>query len=251
MRSIYKDSMYKDRHQKTLDSAETILSLVLESLPPVHSAVDFGCGVGTWLSILQGKGINKVQGFDGPWVNKEFLEIPEDSFCQVDLSQSIRVETKYDLAMSLEVAEHLPINCASNFVDSLVSASDFILFSAAIPFQGGKGHVNEQWQSYWCDLFNDQGYLASDSIRKQIWDNDSIPVWYRQNIFLFVNQNRAKDVNLPLLPRSTCDSYSVVHPEMYTLKMDQAASVSGSLKFLRRAITRPIKKRLKAIFSKE
>ena len=111
--------------------------------------------------------------------------------------------------------------------------------------------MNEQWQSYWCDLFNDQGYLASDSIRKQIWDNDSIPVWYRQNIFLFVNQNRAKDVNPPLLPQSTCDSYSVVHPEMYTLKMDQAASVSGSLKFLRRAITRPIKKRLNAIFSKE
>jgi len=251
MKSIYKDSMHKGRHKKTLNSADIILSLALESLPIVHSAVDFGCGVGTWLSVLQSKGVNKIQGFDGSWVNKEFLEIPEDSFCQVDLNQSIRSEKKYDLAMSLEVAEHLSADCAINFVNSLVSASDFILFSAAIPFQGGTGHVNEQWQSYWCNLFSEHGYIASNSIRNQIWNDHNIPVWYRQNIFLFVNQNRIKDVSLPLSSFNSCDSSSVVHPEMFSVKMNQAASVSGSLKFLRRAITRPIKIFLKNITIKK
>lgn len=241
MKSIYKDSMYKQRHQKTLYSAETILSLVLSSIPPVRSAVDFGCGVGTWLSVLQDKGVLEVQGFDGPWVNKDLLEIPRESFHQARLDESIQVDKKYDLAITLEVAEHLPKESASGFVNSLVSASDFVLFSAAIPFQGGKGHINEQWQSYWCDLFHNKGYVASDFIRQKVWDDASIPVWYRQNIFLFFKKERVEELDASLIFGERCGLFSVVHPEMYTLKMDQSASVTGSLKFLRRAITRPIK----------
>ena len=136
---------YKDRHQKTVYSARTVLSIVLDVLPEVNSAIDFGCGVGTWLSVMKEKCVREIHGLDGPWVEQDLLEIPIQDFSQVDFEETISCDKKYDLAISLEVAEHLSEKATMGLVESLVTASDFILFSAAIPFQDGRGHINAQW----------------------------------------------------------------------------------------------------------
>jgi len=81
---MYGSNFYKKRHQNTLYSANAILSLALDVIPKVQSAVDFGCGVGTWLSVLKEKGVAEIQGLDGPWVEKRFLEIPEKYFLRVN-----------------------------------------------------------------------------------------------------------------------------------------------------------------------
>jgi hypothetical protein len=101
-----------------------------------------------------------IRGFDGSWVSKELLEIPNDLFTEYDLTTPIKFGEPYDLAISLEVAEHLPEQSADTFIDSLTGLWDFVLFSAAIPHQGGVNHVNEQWQSYWAATFAERGYLA-------------------------------------------------------------------------------------------
>src|SRR4249920_1583207 len=136
----YKDKFYGNRDAQTAHAARTILGLTLELLPPVHSAVDVGCGVGTWLSVLRERGVATVRGFDGAWVREDRLTIPRDSFVAADLTQRIPESGKFDLAISVEVAEHLPPASAETFVDSLVGLSDFVVFSAAIPHQGGKHH---------------------------------------------------------------------------------------------------------------
>ena len=64
------------------------------------------------------------------------------------------LERKFDLAISLEVAEHLKSSSSEDFVQSLTTLAPMILFSAAIPHQGGLHHINEQWLEYWGDLFN-------------------------------------------------------------------------------------------------
>ena len=240
MKKYYGHTFYKDRHQKTVYSANTILSIVFDALPKVHSAVDFGCGVGTFLSVLKEKGAEEIQGIDGPWVNKDLLEIPQQNFRQVNLEDKIELDRRYDLAISLEVAEHLRPEVAETFVESLVNASDFILFSAAIPFQGGKDHNNEQWPDYWEALFNERGYDVLDIVRREIWDDKEIPTWYRQNILLFVKQERVKDLRMPGSANNGHHSpVALVHPETY----NQLFSVRGSLKLFRRAIKKWFKKK--------
>jgi hypothetical protein len=228
MESIYGHDFYKDRHQRTLYSANKVLEIVIDALPKIHSAVDFGCGVGTWLSVLKSHGTDKIQGLDGPWVKSEILEIPQHDFCQINFEEPIKLDQKYDLAITLEVAEHLTDAVADKFISSLVRASDFVLFSAAIPHQGGDGHINEQWPDYWSNLFVQKGYVALDLIRSKIWNDQKVPIWYRQNIFLFVKKDRLGDVKLSALDAYSCGPISVVHPETYL----QMVSLKGSFKLL-------------------
>lgn len=105
---------------------------------------------------------------------KKKLEIPEERFLSFELNNPFRIDRQFDLVISLEVAEHLPKECAATFVDSLTRLGPVILFSAAIPFQGGTDHINEQWLDYWAKYFQEKGYVAIDCIRKRIWQNDKV-----------------------------------------------------------------------------
>jgi hypothetical protein len=90
----------------------------------------------------------------------------------------VELDRKYDLAICLEVAEHLPVSSAGTLVDSITRASDLILFSAAIPLQTGTHHINEQWQDYWAALFDQRGFVASDIVRPAIWGRPDVRWWY-------------------------------------------------------------------------
>lgn len=243
MKNIYRQNFYTNRHRKTAYSAQTILALVLDALPQVHSVVDFGCGVGTWLSVLKERGISKIRGLDGPWVDQNLLEIPKEDFRNANFEELIVLEERFDLAITLEVAEHVSKESARIFVESLVSASDFVLFSAAIPFQGGEGHVNEQWPEYWVELFAAKGYDTFDFVRREIWNDNKIPFWYRQNILLFAKREACEG---SILASSNKYEYSlplaVVHPDMYLSRVDP--SVTGRLVLFRRAVKAWISKRI-------
>ena len=109
------------------------------------------------------------------------------SVIAADSAQPLRLDRRFDLVVTLEVAEHLPKTDASTFVQSLTELGPVVLFSAAIPFQGGENHLNEQWPDYWAHLFHNRGYRAVDCLRKKTWHNDKVEPWYAQNILLFVH----------------------------------------------------------------
>lgn len=229
----YKGQYYEARHQNTTYAANVILSEILGFLPPVYSVVDLGCGVGTWLAAIQDKGIQDVQGIDGPWVNEDLLVIPKENFLKFDLTQPIQLNRCFDLAISLEVAEHLPPDSANIFVTSLTNLSDFVLFSAAIPLQPGRNHLNCQWPDYWANLFRQRGYVVLDVVRRRIWTDNQIPVWYRQNILLFVKSGRVKDLRInPETLLSYPAPLSMIHPDVY-LAM---TTLKGSRYLLGRAL---------------
>jgi hypothetical protein len=225
----YDEEFFRERHGRTQHAARVVLGVVSEFLPRIESAVDVGCGVGTWLSVLREHGALVVQGVDGPWVNRQHLVIPPECFLTHDLSRPLNLGRRFDLAISLEVAEHLPADCAGGFVQTLTGLADVVLFSAAIPLQGGRGHVNEQWPEYWAGLFGSRNFRVFDAIRPRIWSDRTIPTWYRQNILLFVSDDRVPAL-VALQARQPAWPLSLVHPEIY-LKVHRKRS--GLRKLLR------------------
>ncbi|MFZ0282428.1 MAG: methyltransferase domain-containing protein [Bacteroidales bacterium] len=233
----YNGDFYKNRHAATVYAAETVLSIVQEIIiSEINSAVDVGCGVGTWLHVLKEKGAKDILGIDGDWVNMDHLVIPAISFMQHDLNKKIILNKRYDLAISLEVAEHLLPQSAKGFIASLTNMADFVLFSAAIPGQGGTNHINEQWPDYWIALFKEQGYAGLDIIRRQIWNYISIPFIYKQNILLFVKEERIADLKLPCAITEAIP-LSIVHPELFL-----NLPIRESFKLLCKSIQRRIKR---------
>ncbi len=188
MPSGYDREFYQTHHQGAQQSAEEVLPIVLEHVQP-RSVIDVGCGTGEWLAAFLRRGTNDVAGLDGPWVDVALLQIPRDRFRVVDLAQPIVEQRRYDLVVSLEVAEHLPPAAGPTFVESLTRLGSVILFSAAIPYQGGTHHINERWPSYWAGLFAARGFRAIDSLRPRLWRNVSVDFWYAQNMYFAVEES--------------------------------------------------------------
>ena len=197
-------------------SAQEIVPLVMEMIAP-KSVIDVGCGIGTWLSVFSEYGVDDILGVDGDFVDREMLWISRDNFLAHNLRKPLRIEKEFDLVLSVEVAEHLPAECAEDFVKLLVGLGPIVLFSAAIPFQGGTNHINEQWPDYWMRLFKHHGYVAIDALRKKIWKNDAIEWWYRQNSLIFAREEEI--VKHPLLEKeyrnTNIEQLSVVIPELF------------------------------------
>lgn len=116
-------------------------------------------------------------------------QIPKNCRKDADLSKRIALGKKYDLCISVEVGEHLPREKAEVFLDNLCRSSDVILFSAAVPGQGGTDHINEQWPDYWRKKFQKRGYACYDAFRGRLWEDGRVEWWYRQNLFLYVKEN--------------------------------------------------------------
>lgn len=186
---IYNDKFHEGRTNLTQYSAQRILALLLE-IYPIKSVCDIGGGIGVWVkTFLELNEKGNVLCIDGDYIKKDQLVIEENNFVVKDLEDRITLKTRYDLAISLEVAEHLTSGRAESFVEDLTKISDVVLFLGAVKGQGGEGHINEQFMSYWIQLFDAQDYRAFDIIRPQIQDENNIPWWYKQNIMVFVNQN--------------------------------------------------------------
>lgn len=219
MKKYYTDKFYEDTSKYSSKSARVIVPLILELIRP-KKVIDVGCGTGEFLRVFKEKGIIDIFGVDGPWLNKERLHISEKSFKYANLEIPLKIDRTFDIAISLEVAEHLPEKSAETFVESLTNLAPVILFSAAIPFQGGDHHVNEQWPEYWAKLFNDRGYVPIDSIRKKIWNNNEVSFWYAQNLLLFVKKDYLKNNSAMKREFERTEGYalSIIHPKLYLHK---------------------------------
>ena len=226
--TIYTENFFLELQEGARLSAREIVPLLIRLLRP-RSVVDVGCGLGTWLSVFAENGVEDLLGIDGDYVNPQKLEIPKDRFRAHDLSRSLRLERSFDLVVSLEVAEHLPEEHAATFVDSLTGLGSAVLFSAAIPFQGGTNHVNEQWPEYWAALFSQKGYAAVDCIRREVWRNEKVEWWYAQNTLLFVEENRLEHPPFAgRLERTPTSQLALVHPKQYLYAVETAGLSSSN-----------------------
>ncbi len=231
----YRAAFFSKVAPGSMASAQRLVPLLL-SLCEIRSVVDVGCGTGGWLAGFAELGVDDYLGIDGSYVDPQSLAIPCDRFQSHNLEGPIALDRRFDLALSLEVAEHLRPEYASVHVDSLTRLAPMVAFSAAIPGQGGVGHVNEQWPDYWEGLFAARGYVLIDWFRPQIWNDPAIEPWYRQNLFLYVSGDRVGQLKQVIgepggLPRR------IVHPEIFRSVVSRplslraiAASAPGAVK---------------------
>jgi SAM-dependent methyltransferase len=190
---LYNQDFYEQQKTLSTESARGIIPLILQLAEP-KSVIDVGCGVGTWLRVFKDTAPDiHVLGLDGEY-NKDRLLIGAHEFIGCDLEGPLpSFPSKFDLAMSLEVAEHLSPRRGPSFVKDLTSLSDVVLFSAAWPGQRGVNHINEQWHDYWVKLFTSADFIPIDWVRPLTMKRTSVALHYRSNILLFIHKNFWRD----------------------------------------------------------
>ncbi len=180
----YDEAFFAAIHAESHASARAVIPRVL-GLTGARSVVDVGCGTGAWSRACRELGVPQVVGVDGAYVPAEHRGHVTE-FIERDLAGPLDLGRSFALALCLEVAEHLPPERAPGLVADLTALAPVVLFSAAVPGQGGTGHVNEQWSEYWVALFDAQGWSCRDAIRPWVRANADVAWWYRQNLFLAV-----------------------------------------------------------------
>lgn len=166
-------------------SAAVCVPLILHSTgdgsPP--RVLDVGSGEGWWSEELWSHGAQHVDSIDHP-VPPEV--VPGLTVLDVDLEEGYTLQRGYGLALCLEVAEHLSPAAGDELVRQLCRCSRAVAWSAAIPGQGGSGHLNEQWPAYWEERFDAHGWALLDPWRDALWGDDRVEPWYQQNLLLAV-----------------------------------------------------------------
>lgn len=213
--SAYDVKFYENQKEGSCASAKKVAPFILALFQNIHSVVDFGCGVGCWLKMFD-NGKRKIKGFDfGSGVPVNLIINPE-SYENINLANPIDINEKFDLCISLEVGEHIEAKYCEAFIDNLTNAADIILFSAAIPGQPGRRHVNTQWPAWWARRFNSRGFIPFDILRPYFWLDKDICWWYRQNMILYLNLNQEKYYK-KLQKFSNFNCLPIVHPDMMKL----------------------------------
>lgn len=222
-KTIYDTSFFASREGSAL-SASVVVPLVLQLVRNVSSVVDVGCGTGGWLSVFKENGVGRVRGLDGGAVLESGqLEIEPGEFSVANLELPQKVDERFDLCICLEVAEHLSDEVAPQLVNTLCDLSDVVLFSAALPGQGGRNHINERWPSYWVEHFKGAGYQLFDIVRGRLWDDSRIRPWYRQNILIFANKSGAGRLSITEEEARAIRPLDIVHPDYFEQRRKQAA----------------------------
>ena len=245
----YKDEFFVGHDAGALSSAKIVLPMVWQIFKP-KSVVDIGCGVGNWLKVWRDDlGVTDIQGVEGPYISNSVLQIDKSSVLLTDLKNGVDLGRKFDMAMSLEVAEHLPETSAVKFVDTLVSLSDIILFSASVPGQVGTYHINEQYPEYWARKFALRGYVVIDFIRDQVWDNAQVEWWYQQNILIYIKESVLEQFpELKAYNKNVTDSsLRRIHPWLYDFNYQKVQKSETFIGYLRWRLY-PLKLKLKNLF---
>ena len=223
VRMVYDKHFYDRQVIGSLHSARIFLSYVFQIWSP-RSVIDYGCGLGTWLKACKELGVQRLVGLDGNWVKPEMLLDQSIEFRTTNLQLDVPLEERYDLAMSLEAAEHLPTEAGERFVRSIIRASDAVIFSAAFYGQPGTDHINTRPHSYWANMFLANGYKLFDIFRPEFWSDNRVEPWYRQNTFLYVKT--AHPLHDALIatghqPERDARFVDCVHPWLYLLMCEE------------------------------
>lgn len=207
-------------HQNNIHTQEgacASIPLIFYNWKP-KSLLDIGCGLGVWLKAALGFGISDVFGVDGVAIAQDQLLIPSELFQQHDLTLPMNLDRRFDVVICLEVAEHLDPRSGITLIQTITNHTDFVVFSAAPPWQSGQHHINCQLPAYWQELFNQAGFVCSDEVRWQLWNNSEIEPWYRQNMFI-AQRNQ-------LMAGKEDRIQAVVHPDLLPfIKTDLTARV--------------------------
>lgn len=213
-------------------SAKVVVPDLYDLFMP-DSVIDVGGGEGWWGRAFWELGADVLvvdetidelgwEHYDGRhtfWGRRVDLTDPPLIQAHADADVDIR---RWDVALCLEVAEHIDEAHSSQLIDWLTDLAPIVVFSAAVPGQGGHGHVNEQWPAYWVEHFERCGFQVSGALRWRYWGNENVEPWYQQNLLVAANPNRIDPDdwnhagNVLFGEHAFDDPIAVVHPVTFT-----------------------------------
>ena len=182
LKKSYKPELYEKIKNNGYKYAKIIIPELKKNFP-IESVIDIGCGGGSFLHGCVDLGL-EVFGVDGPHVEPA-LQVDSNRIRYANLEKPFIAGERFDLCVSMEVAEHLDEKYAEIFVSSLCAHSNNILFSAAQVGQPGIHHVNCQPLEYWIQKFQNRGYIFMKNLSGWIRGNNEIYNWYRKNSIVF------------------------------------------------------------------
>lgn len=196
-------------------SAAAILPMIFNMLGMPECVLDVGAGEGWWTQAARAAGAQNATGVDGEPMHEFGIELWDAEIGDLLPRQKHGLPTwdggkRWPLALCLETAEHLTPSAGDHLVAELCRVADEIVWSAAIPGQGGDGHINEQWPSYWCKRFNAHGYVLDDPWRLDLWNEHDVEPWYAQNLLYAFKPAHGAPTSMPLAP------LALVHPTTWS-----------------------------------
>ena len=226
--TIYNNNFYINQVKEAHTSASIYCDILSKYLIP-SSVVDVGCGRGPWLKAFNDLSIkhDKLQsltGIDGPWNSKDDLILDDVDYIGCDLNKlgELNLNKRYDVAISVETAEHIEKASTSSFIKKICTLSDVVIFSAAFTKQGGIYHINERLHSEWADFFILNDFSVYDIFRPLVWGNKKVKYWYQQNVFLYVKNNSEFSNTLAkqkIFPVENLLFMDVVHPLLFSERL--------------------------------
>lgn len=189
--TCYGQEFYASQILGSLQSAQVYLYHLFSIWGVPESVADLGCGRGAWLATCRDLGVRWTVGFDGSWNSQGDMLDQGIEFHPTDLEKALPLADRFDLVISLEVAEHLQPESSDIFVESLSRLSDAVLFGAAFIGQPGANHINTRLHSFWAEKFFERGYVVFDLFRPVFWDDERVEPCYRQNTFLYVKPDHS------------------------------------------------------------
>ncbi len=186
---VYNPWTFAIFHRAALEIAPTFVTSVQRHLPEFNRVADFGCGTGVYIAEFQDAGI-EAEGFEYSPVARQWAE--EEMGLKIhpfDLTSFSVVGRRFDVSMSIEVAEHLHEETAHKLVEICCKHAPTVLFSAASPGQDGVGHINLKPKSYWIDQFEQRGYTlnkdCTQAIAQDLQKNLDRGFWVADNIGVY------------------------------------------------------------------
>ena len=151
----YEKSYFGERMRFKNEVYPLMGNIFQEILDP-KDVVDLGCGHGILMAGFSCECVGIEASDEG------FKQTKERGYeaHQIDLRLPLDLKRRFDLAVSIEVAEHLEEEYADIFVDNLISMSNRILVTASPRVE--RWHYNPQPKSYWIDKFSAKGFLLSE-----------------------------------------------------------------------------------------
>jgi len=205
----------------------SIANLISKTYQP-KTIVEFGCGPGHLTRELDKININvtAIDGFSSP----EFKNTQKITFTKVDLNDQKALEQflgnkKFDLAICTEVGEHLNPASSEHLIKYLTQSAPVVIFSAAVPGQGGHGHINCQPREFWHDLFTSNGFRLIDSFRQKLRDNEKLAMWYKLNMLDYVSKDYKLTENEDVI-RNLLSSESYASSMFYITNTENAKNLA-------------------------